>query len=158
VPEPQEPIDEVDVRILGLLCSDARRTSAAIADDVGLSATAVRRRIVRLEHQGIIVTYTTVLNHAKVTPSIEAFVELDFTPDTDVEGFLTNAVKRPEIREASTLAGHPDAILRMRVRDVSHLREVVTDLRREEGVARSKTMVALDRVRNVAENGQAPEV
>ena len=98
----------------------------------------------------MIVTYTAVLDHSKVEPSLEAYVELDLTPHADVQAFLEEAVEKPEVREASALAGHPDAILRMRVYSVTHLRSVVTDLRKSDLVAGSKTMVALGRLRHVS--------
>jgi Lrp/AsnC family leucine-responsive transcriptional regulator len=81
-----------------------------------LSATAVRRRITSLEEAGVIVTYTAVLDHSRVERTLEAYVELDFASRTDVQAFLADAVSRPEVREASTLAGQPGAILRFACR------------------------------------------
>jgi Lrp/AsnC family transcriptional regulator for asnA, asnC and gidA len=46
-------LDEVDRRIIGLLQRDGRRPYGAIADDVGLSEAAVRRRVQRLRDSGV---------------------------------------------------------------------------------------------------------
>ncbi len=47
------PLDEIDRRIIGLLQRDGRRPYGAIADDVGLSEAAVRRRVQRLRDTGV---------------------------------------------------------------------------------------------------------
>jgi Lrp/AsnC family transcriptional regulator for asnA, asnC and gidA len=46
-------LDEVDRRIIGLLQRDGRRPYGAIAEDVGLSEAAVRRRVQRLRDAGV---------------------------------------------------------------------------------------------------------
>ncbi|HUB74744.1 MAG TPA: Lrp/AsnC family transcriptional regulator [Solirubrobacteraceae bacterium] len=146
----RRPLDATDERLLGLLREDARRTAAALAEQLGVSAASVRRRLARLE-QGVIAGYTVVLDHDRVGPSVQAYVELDFSADTDVSRFLAEAVKRPQVREASTLAGHPDAILRVRVGSNDDLRELVTELRKDHRHGRvtgSKILVALGRQRH----------
>jgi Lrp/AsnC family transcriptional regulator for asnA, asnC and gidA len=60
-PEPITPevlatsptLDEADRRIIGLLQRDGRRPYGAIADEVGLSEAAVRRRVQRLRDAGV---------------------------------------------------------------------------------------------------------
>lgn len=88
-----------------------------------------------------------------VGPSLEPYLELSFPGSTDVYGFVTEAVKRPQVREASTIAGNPDAVLRLRVRDVDELREVVTFLRKRGRTTASKTLVALRWLCHVSERG-----
>jgi Lrp/AsnC family transcriptional regulator for asnA, asnC and gidA len=46
-------IDEIDRRIIGLLQRDGRRPYGAIAEHVGLSEAAVRRRVQRLRDAGV---------------------------------------------------------------------------------------------------------
>ncbi len=46
-------LDEIDRRIVGLLQRDGRRPYGAIAEDVGLSEAAVRRRVQRLRDAGV---------------------------------------------------------------------------------------------------------
>lgn len=149
-----ERLDEIDHTILRLLRDDARQPATAIAEHVEITPGAVRRRIERLEKLEVINHYTVVLNHGKVGPSVEAYLELTFEGEADVPAFLAQAVKRPEIREASTIAGNPDAIVRLRVDSLEHLRETVTELRSEGPVTGSKTLVALDRYRHVSERDE----
>jgi Lrp/AsnC family transcriptional regulator for asnA, asnC and gidA len=46
-------LDEIDRRIIGLLQRDGRRPYGAIAETVGLSEAAVRRRVQRLRDAGV---------------------------------------------------------------------------------------------------------
>lgn len=146
-----ERLDDIDLTILDLLRDNARQTAAAIAPRVNLTPSAVRRRIARLEEREVIDHYTVVLDHDKVGPSVEAYVELTFEGGADVQAILRDAVKCPEVREASTLAGDPDALVRLRVRDSDHLRDTVMKLRQMKSVTGSKTLFALGRLRHVAE-------
>ena len=143
-------LDDLDHEILKLLGEDARRSPAAIAERMDLSATAIRRRIARMEDVGAIVGYTTVCKHSLVEDTLEAYIELDFGVETNVQAFLEREVKKPQVREASTLAGHPDAILRLRVKSLEELQQIVIEMRKSKEITSSKTLIAFDRVRHVS--------
>jgi len=141
-------LDSLDREILQELEADARQSPATLASKLGKSQSAIRRRIARLEDVGVILKYTVVLDHDLVEPSLEAYVELSFSGSTNVPRFVNMAVKLPAVREASTIAGEPDAILRLRVKHVDELRDVVTHLRELGQTTSSRTLVALGRARN----------
>jgi Lrp/AsnC family transcriptional regulator, leucine-responsive regulatory protein len=138
-------LDEIDHQIIELLREDARRTLADIASRVNLSPAPVKRRIDRLEQLGVITGYTVSVDHALIGPSIEAFTELRFAGDADIDEILGSIEQIPEIREVFTMAGDPDALLRIRVTDVEHLKAVVNLLRRTGRVTGTKTLMVLDR-------------
>lgn len=138
-------IDDIDRQILELLRQDARRTIADIASRVNLSAAPVKRRIDRLQRSGVIAGYTVVLDHALIGPSIEAFTELRFAGDADIDEILGAVEQIPEIHEVFTMAGDPDALLHIRVDDVEHLKNVVNRLRRTGRVTGTKTLMVLER-------------
>ncbi|MBS3118286.1 Lrp/AsnC family transcriptional regulator [Candidatus Woesearchaeota archaeon] len=58
--------DEVDNKILVLLCRNPRESVVKIAETVPLTADAICKRIKRIEQTGIIKRYLTVLNHNKL--------------------------------------------------------------------------------------------
>lgn len=144
-------LDDIDHKILDILRDNARQSVAAIAKRVDLTPGAVRRRIIKLEESGVIDHYTVVLDHDKVGPSVEAYVELSFSGSADVQALLEKALSWSEVREASTLAGDPDALVRLRVDDADHLRNTVIKLRQMKHVTGSKTLFALGRMRHVSD-------
>lgn len=139
-------LDGTDFEILHLLRDDARRTYADIASRVSLSAPAVKRRVNRLEQFGVITRYTVELDHAKLGRPIEAFTELRFTGSTKVTEITGVPGDLPEVDAVYTVAGDPDALVRIRVRDVGDLTRVIDLLRRSGKVIGTKTLIVLDRL------------
>jgi DNA-binding Lrp family transcriptional regulator len=66
-------IDEIDNQIVNLLLKDGRMSYSNIADEVGLSRTAVKTRIASLENRGIIKGYKAIIN-PQATPEMMTFV------------------------------------------------------------------------------------
>lgn len=133
--------------MLDLLVEDARRSASEIGRLVDLSPAAAKRRIDRLEADGYIRGYTAVLDHGLLGSHLEAFTELRFAPGTQVADIDLAVSDLPELVESFTLAGDPDALLRVRVTDVDHLKRVIDQVRRgRRGGAKivgTKTLIVL---------------
>jgi DNA-binding Lrp family transcriptional regulator len=136
-------LDAVDETILALLVGDGRRSASEVGRQVGLSPAAAKRRIDRLEDLGVITGYRAVLDHAKLGSHIEAFTELQFAGTTEVGDIDRAVADLPELVEAFTTAGDPDALVRLRVTDLDHLKRVVDKIRRTGKVTGTKTLIVL---------------
>jgi Lrp/AsnC family leucine-responsive transcriptional regulator len=136
-------IDSIDRQILDLLRTDARRTVRDIASRIGLTVAPVKRRIDRLEEVGIIEGYTVKLNEAKVGMDLEAVVELRVVGDMDLQTILSFTSQIPEIREVLTIAGDPDALVRVKADNIHDLQRVVNLLRTGGRITGTKTLVIL---------------
>lgn len=136
-------LDETDREILALLREDARRTFADIAQRVSVSAPAVKRRVDRLERDGFILGYTTVVDHARLGLPLQAFVELRFDGRTKVDDIASVARGMSEVEALYTTAGDPDALGLIRARDVDDLKRVIDLLRRSRHVTGTKTLMVL---------------
>jgi len=143
VATPPYNVDAIDGRILGLLEENARQTFGEIGRKVGLSAPAVKRRIDRLEASGVIRGYTTIVDHAYLGESVEAFAELRFAGSTRVDDIEEIALDAPEIKAIFTVAGDPDALAWIRVSDVQNLKRVIDRLRSSGKVTGTKTLMVL---------------
>jgi Lrp/AsnC family leucine-responsive transcriptional regulator len=136
-------LDGTDHEILDLLGRDARRTLADIGGRVSLSPPAVKRRIDRLERLGVITGYTIQVDHAKLGRPLEGFMEVRFTGSTHVGAITETAAGIPEVEAVFTIAGDPDALVWLRVRDVDHLQQVIDRLRRSGRVTGTKTLMVM---------------
>src|SRR5438132_355982 len=67
-------LDEIDLRILGLLQEDCRTSLVRIGEQVGLSAPAVLERIKKLEAAGIVTGYRAILDARRLGLDITAFI------------------------------------------------------------------------------------
>jgi DNA-binding Lrp family transcriptional regulator len=136
-------MDQIDHRIVALLRENARRSFQDIGDRVALSAPAVKRRLDRLEADGVIRGYSANIDPAALGWHAHAFVELF------CEGRMSGAEVRdavgayPEVEGAYTIAGAPSAILHVRATDTQHLEEALERIRETPGVLRTETQVVL---------------
>lgn len=140
-------LDDLDRAILALLVEDGRRSVVDIADRVSLSAAPVKRRIDRLERLGVIAGYTALVDHGKLGAGLEAFVELRFAGDVIVEEATDALMQIPEIQEILTVAGDPDALARVRLNGIAHLRDVIDRMRHGGRVIGTKTLIVVGRKR-----------
>ncbi|MFI6595911.1 Lrp/AsnC family transcriptional regulator [Nonomuraea sp. NPDC050536] len=136
-------IDDLDHRILSLLRHDGRRTFSEMAGEIGLSVAAVKRRVDRLKELGVITGFTVEIDYAKLGWGIEAFTELRYAGTTPVSEIVRTATEVPEVQAVFTIAGDPDALIRVRVRDLDHLQQVIDHLRRTGNVTGTKTLMVL---------------
>jgi DNA-binding Lrp family transcriptional regulator len=136
-------VDETDHRLLALLHEDGRRTYSEMAGIVGLSVAAVKRRVDRLREIGVITGFTVQVDHAKLGWGVEAFTELRYAGRTGVGEIVATASTVPEVQAIYTIAGDPDALVHVRVRDIPHLQTVIDTLRRAGTVTGTKTLMVL---------------
>ena len=138
-----EHLDSLDDAILKQLLEDGRRSASEIGRRVGLSQAAAKRRIDRLEARGVIAGYRAIIDHAKLGAHIEAFTEVRFAGSTQVDDIDRTYAHLPELVEAFTIAGDPDALVHLRVRDLDHLKQVIDTIRRSGRVTGTKTLIVL---------------
>jgi Lrp/AsnC family transcriptional regulator, leucine-responsive regulatory protein len=141
--EHRADVDEIDLAIIGCLEQHARSTYGEIGGTVGLSAPAVKRRMDRLEVDGVIRSYTVVVDHALLGRPIEAVTSLTFSGDARVDEIASIGDGIPEVLAVFTLAGDPDALAWLRVADVRDLKRVIDRLRVSGNVTGTKTMIVL---------------
>lgn len=140
---PLPDLDDIDRALLDKLQRNSRRTLSEMGGQVGLSAAAVKRRIDRLERLGVITGYTAVVDQSKLGWGLEAFTEMRVMGNTRLEDIETAARVLPEVQEVFTIAGDPDALVRLRVQDMDHLRRAIDQLRRTGRVTGTKTLMVL---------------
>ena len=139
-------MDPVDRKILALLAEDARRSYGDIGLQVALSAPAVKRRVDRLRATGALRGFTTVLDHAALGEHTEALVELFYAPGTLLDEVAATLRAHPEVVEAWSVTGEPDAIARVRTHDNADLERLIMDLQRDGHVVRTRSQVVMSRL------------
>ena len=136
-------VDDIDRRVVALLQQDARRSYDDIGRQVSLSAPAVKRRIDRLRASGAIRGFTAVVDHAALGAATEALIELFYAPGTRLERVAAHLGAHPEVIEAWSVTGEPDAIARVRTEDNSDLERLIVALQRDGLVVRTRSQVVL---------------
>jgi Lrp/AsnC family transcriptional regulator, leucine-responsive regulatory protein len=139
-------MDAVDRKILALLGEDARRSYGDIGERVALSAPAVKRRVDRLRAAGALRGFTTVVDHAAFGDQTEALVELFYAPGTLLDQVAETLRSHPEVVEAWSVTGEPDAIARVRTRDNADLERLIMGLQRDGRVVRTRSQIVMSRL------------
>lgn len=136
-------MDATDRTIVALLRENARRSYQDIGSVVHLSAPAVKRRVDRLERDGVLLGYTAIVDPQAFGWHAEAFVDLYCEG-----GMPAAAIKRAVEREsgvvsAHTVAGEASALLHVRAHDTKDLELALERIRATQGITRTVTEVVL---------------
>ncbi len=109
------PLDRIDRRILATLQLEARITNQDLAKRVGLSPAPCWRRLKRLESEGIIDGYATLLSAPAIGLPILAYaqVSLENHHTETVAAFDRLVRDRPEVLECHSMSGTNDYLLRI---------------------------------------------
>ncbi len=131
---------------MAALVEDARASYADIGSRVGLSASAVKRRVDRLRATGAITGFTVTVDPAALGWTTEAYVELFFRGRTPLSSIGAALSKYPEVTGAVTITGEADALLHIRAADVQHFERVVEQIGAEPFVVRTRSVIVLSRL------------
>lgn len=118
-------LDALDSKILNLLQTNAHLTIKEIAAVVNLSITPVHDRIKKMEKDGIIDKYVTILNKKMIGKSLIVYCNVTLSKQTQ-ENFLAfnEAVTvLQEVLECSVVAGTFDYLLKIVVADMDSYHE-----------------------------------
>ena len=136
-------IDDLDKLIIDELRLDGRAPFAELGLRVGLSASAVKRRVDRLVADGVIRGFGVRLDPAVDGRAIEAFVEL-FCTGTVAPHELTRIMSGiPNVVEALTVTGQADAILRLRAETMADLEVALEKVRLAPQVDKTRSAIVL---------------
>jgi len=139
-------MDATDRRILALLVEDGRRSYDDLGRNAGLSASAAKRRVDRLRATGTLRGFTAVVDHEALGAGTEALVELFYAPGTLLDAVADSLRRRPEVVEAWSVTGDPDAIARVRTEDNAALERLIMDLQRDGHVVRTRSQIVMSQL------------
>lgn len=110
-------MDSFDRALLEQLQRDSTTTNSELAERVGLSASQVSRRRLKLEQSGLIVRYRATLNAKKLGVSTDVFVRVTLTRhDADsADAFARFLRTLPQVRGAWALSGEADYFIHAKV-------------------------------------------
>jgi DNA-binding Lrp family transcriptional regulator len=136
-------LDPVDEKIITLLVDDARRSFADVGGRVGLTASAVKRRVDRLRAGGAIAGFTARLEPGALGWTVEGYVELYCRNSTSPQVIRAAVARFAEVVDASTISGEADALLRIVAADMHHFERVLEQIGAQPFVARTKSVLVL---------------
>jgi Lrp/AsnC family transcriptional regulator, leucine-responsive regulatory protein len=118
------PLDDVDRLLIGELQADARLSLAELGRRVALSAPAVADRLRNLEERGAITGFAARVDPRALGYALTAVVRIRPAPRM-IAKVADLARATPEVVECLRITGEDCFIMRIHVRDVGHLEELI---------------------------------
>jgi Lrp/AsnC family leucine-responsive transcriptional regulator len=117
-------LDDVHRRLLDELQRNARLTLAELGRRVGLTAPAVGERLQRLQDAGVVRGYHADLDPRAVGYPLAAVIRVRPSPG-ELPKVADLARRTPEVVECLRITGEDCFFMKLHLRDVQHLEEVI---------------------------------
>jgi DNA-binding Lrp family transcriptional regulator len=141
---PKVEVDELDLALLRALAIDARQSQRALARAVKMSPPAIADRLARLERAGAIRGYRVDVDWAALGYPVVVYLAVTAGPGMDLSRIIRAIQALPEAQDMSVVTGGLDLLVRFRVRDHTHLRELLLNsIFQIPGVQRTETYLSL---------------
>jgi DNA-binding Lrp family transcriptional regulator len=135
-------IDDTDVKILGMLCRNAKTPVRDIAKAVGVSIGTVHNKIKRLEKEGYIRSYTVNVDWNKLGYSITAIIEVVVSGGKLVE-IEKKVSEFSNVLSVYDVTGESDVIILARFKSHEELSAFTKSLLSIQNVDRTNTHIVL---------------
>ena len=136
-------LDDLDKKILDNLEKDARVSYTALAEKLGISDVAVKKRIDKLADQGVIKHFTISIDHKKLGQPLKAFILVKIVPAES--GQVTEELKKMKnVTRLSTTLGSYDVVIELRCKDIEELKSLTDEnIGNLRGVTDIRTLVVV---------------
>jgi len=140
-------LDEKDRRILEILIRNGRVTFRELAEKLGISDVAVRKRVLKLEKNGVILGYTVVLNPKALGYSVVSLTGVDVEPGALIR-VARELASRDYVRATWITAGDHEIMLEIWARDEKEMEDIIKEIERMDGVRRVCPAVVTERLKS----------
>ncbi|WP_308301563.1 Lrp/AsnC family transcriptional regulator [Frankia sp. AiPa1] len=135
-------MEDLDRRIVQMLCRDGRMSFTDLGRATGLSVSAVHQRVRRLEQRGVITSYTALVDPTQVGLPLTAFVSITPIDPSQPDDAAERLAHIVEIEACHSVAGDESYLLKVRVASPADLETLLQRIRAAAGVS-TRTMVVL---------------
>ena len=145
-------LDEFDRRLLALVRQDNLVPARILAEKVGLSLSAVLRRLRRLRDEKIIVADIAIVDPALTGSALtmHVLVQMQQAGPQNMDAFARQIARHPEVTGAWDVTGDDDFLLKIQVGSMEEYDAFARRaLGEDKGVHSFKTLIT---IRNIIEN------
>lgn len=135
-------MDQLDHRLLALLRSDARRSVASLATELGVSRATVRTRIDRMLREGVIRGFTAVVRDPAQSDPVRA-ITLIAVEGKGVQKVIRRMHGFPEVRRLHSTNGRWDIVAELVTDTLPAFDGLLSRIREVDGVTATETSILL---------------
>ena len=133
-------MDGTDEKIIRILQEDSRKAFVDIANEIGLSESAVRRRVKNLVESGIIKRFTIELGASDKTSAITL---ISVSSSADTSAVSSRLMKLPGIEVVYEITGQYDIATIIAAPAIVEINKCIDDIRKIDGVSDTNTVIIL---------------
>ena len=133
-------LDKTDEKIISILKADARKAFVEIAKEIGLSESAVRRRVKNLTDSGVIKKFTIELG---VTNKTSAITLISVSPSTDTSKVSERLKSLKGVDTVYEITGQYDIVAIVSAPTITEINKCIDEVRRINGVDDTNTVIIL---------------
>ena len=142
-------MDRQDRKILNLLQADGRRAYSEIGEKVGLSTTAVKDRIDKLQAKGVLKHFSIDVAIRPVGYRVKAFIFVGIDKPEDCKRFEEVISDNPNIQECHHVTGVFNYLLKVLATDMEELERLLSDQLKIPGiVSRTETTIVFSSIKD----------
>ncbi len=143
-----QKLDQVDRDILAILQQDGRASASYIAQKISMSVPAVADRIKKLQDSGVIMGFTSVIDHRKVGLDVCAFITIISESSGHYSDVVREANKTLEVVQCFTTTGNGSHVLLAITENTISLEKLLRKIQSWPGVTRTETQMVLSSYKN----------
>lgn len=137
-------MDPTDAKIIKILQADSRKAFVEIGNEIGLSESAVRRRVKNLIRREIIKKFTVEINSGDKTSAI-TLISVNSTSDTSSVSKKLMGLTGVEV--IYEITGQYDIAAVISAPSISEINRSIDDVRKTEGVSDTNTVIILKTIK-----------
>jgi Lrp/AsnC family leucine-responsive transcriptional regulator len=140
-------IDDIDLKLIGMLQEHGRVSQHDMAVAVGLSSPAVGDRLRKLEERGVIRHYTVVVDPRKLGLDVTAFIAVGMAGSQFYPEFRERVGRHPGVLECHSITGQGSHLLKIRTESTSGLEALLAEIQSWPGVQWTTTSIVLSTIK-----------
>lgn len=135
-------LDELDLRIIRSLNQDGRKPFKIIAEELDVSDTTIRKRVKRMQEDGVIKKFMVLINYRLMGRVVKAFIGLKISP-AKISGVVEQLERLADIHVLYRTTGISDLFLEVIFSDLDELNAFLSNELNIDGIIETEVNVVI---------------
>ena len=142
----QSQLDSLDIKILQMMASNARKPFLEIARACDVSGAAIHQRVQKLTSMGVIKGSELLINLSSVGYDTCAYIGFFLKDPSQFKNVVEELKKIPEVVECHFTTGQYDMFIKLVARNNDHLLHIIHEQLQHLGLSRTESLISFKEV------------
>ncbi len=133
-------LNSIDAKIINILKGDSRKPFVEIANSIGMSESAVRRRVKNLQESGVINKFTVEMGPSNKTSAITL---ISVSSVADTSAVSDQLLKLAGVETVYEITGQYDIATVISAPTILEINSYIDEIRKIDGVSDTNTVIIL---------------